>query len=91
VSTAWRTGDGDQDSSSGWQEVFASADAICPWTVRRYRGEDDVDLFYETIAREDVRFLQSKNLKLVPTVFPGFSVSRTFPHHVEIIFKLPVT
>lgn len=75
VSTAWRTGGGDQDSSSGWQEVFASADAICPWTVRRYRDEDDANSFYESVVTEDVRFLQNENIRLVPTVFPGFSVS----------------
>lgn len=75
VSTNWRTSDGDQDPSAGWQETYLAANAICPWTVRRYDDEDTADRFSETVAREDARMLGQKGINYVPTVFPGFSVS----------------
>ncbi|KAF8308698.1 hypothetical protein DL93DRAFT_2170926 [Clavulina sp. PMI_390] len=78
TSTSWRSGDNDQDPTPGWMDTYlSSADAICPWTVRRYNDEDSADHFSNTVVRDDVRFLKansSRKLSYIPTVFPGFSM-----------------
>lgn len=87
VSTNWRTSSGDQDPSPGWQEVFASADAICPWTVRRYHDEQSANAFFDNVVREDIWKLHEKGVKYVPTVFPGFSVRTSAP---EVYLELAI-
>jgi hypothetical protein len=77
VSTHWRhAGSGDQDSRSGWSEVYDSVDAISPWTVRRYTDDTTADRYIADYARKDMMYLKDRRIQYVPTVFPGFSVRR---------------
>jgi hypothetical protein len=75
VSTQWRNpGTGDQDASADWLEVYHSVDAISPWTVHRYGNEESADTYASNTVRDDMKFLEKRGIKYIPTVFPGFSV-----------------
>ncbi|KAH8822899.1 hypothetical protein DL96DRAFT_1619691 [Flagelloscypha sp. PMI_526] len=82
--THWRTSSGDADSNPEFVHVWMNEfDCISPWTVGRFKNEDDVDGFYKGIVRPDIDFIHSANqqnphgkkIDYFPVVLPGGSGS----------------
>ncbi|TFK38727.1 hypothetical protein BDQ12DRAFT_683236 [Crucibulum laeve] len=76
----WRTAEQDADRNREFLDVWLSEfDAISPWTVGRYRTEQDADHFAETKMKEDVELLKKRHeeggrkVDYVPVVLPGGS------------------
>lgn len=79
----WRTATSDADRDPLFLDVWLHEfDAISPWTVGRYRTEEDTDGFYERVAKGDADLLRKraeeghKKVDYVPVVLPGGSVSQ---------------
>ncbi|KIK57177.1 hypothetical protein GYMLUDRAFT_247141 [Collybiopsis luxurians FD-317 M1] len=80
VPTHWRTADGDADRnlefSYMWVDTF---DALSPWTVGRYKNEEDATRFANEIMKGDIDFLNARNrgstdpIDYMPVVLPGGS------------------
>jgi hypothetical protein len=90
----WRTADGDADPDPGFKEVWMKEfDAIMPWTVGRYKDEDeggqegDGQRARENRVAEDMKAIEKwvygmegedrRKVAYVPVVYPGGSVSST--------------
>jgi hypothetical protein len=79
--THWRTLTGDADPNPEYKErVWLTAfDAISPWTVGRYRTEDDADYFWENHMKPDIELLKERaeagyrKIDYIPVVLPGGS------------------
>jgi hypothetical protein len=79
----WRTSVNDADPNPEFLDVWLNEfDAISPWTVGRYRNEDDAYKFSETKIKGDVELLKKRNeegrwrkVDYIPVVLPGASVS----------------
>ena len=71
VPTYWRTCDG--DSQAGFEDVYASMEAISPWLVGRYGNQQDFENYFNGVAMSDLRLTSLRGQGFVPTVFPGFS------------------
>ncbi|KAF8236974.1 hypothetical protein L208DRAFT_1432071 [Tricholoma matsutake] len=84
----WRTADGDADADPGFREVWLREfDAIMPWTVGRYKDEDeggeegDGQRARERRVEEDVKAITKwvsaledrRRIDYVPVVYPGGS------------------
>ena len=81
--THWRTGEGDADRNPEFIDVWLNEfDAISPWTIGRFKTEDEADSFAEEKMKADSDLIQRRNsegrwkrLDYIPVVFPGGSVS----------------
>jgi hypothetical protein len=71
VPSRWRTGT--NDARPGWQEVYASMDAIQPWTVGRYRDEAGADRWRRDFLEPDIAVASGRKQMYIPVVYPGFS------------------
>jgi len=93
----WRTAVGDADRNPEFLDVWLNEfDAISPWTVGRYRNEDDADKFAETNIKGDVELLRKRNeegrwrkVDYIPVVLPGGSVSHGFPIWIIVDVDAP--
>ena len=65
-------GGGDMNVNLGWQKVFSVLDVVSPWSVGRYRTEQD---FTRRLPKldQDRSFVESRGQLFLPVVFPGFS------------------
>ncbi|KAJ2912412.1 hypothetical protein MD484_g8005, partial [Candolleomyces efflorescens] len=79
--THWRTGEGDADRNPEFIDVWLNEfDAISPWTIGRFKTEDEADSFAEEKMKADSDLIQRRNsegrwkrLDYIPVVFPGGS------------------
>ena len=83
---SWRTAEGDADRNPAFLDVWMNDfDAISPWTVGRYRTEQDADSFFEDKMKGDFELIKYHNeqgsarkIDYIPVVLPGGSVSQEF-------------
>jgi hypothetical protein len=73
VPTGWRTGNRDASPDPLLREIVASADAISPWTVGRYRTLAEVGYHAEATWEADLAWCEQRSVEYLPVVFPGFS------------------
>lgn len=73
VPTGWRTQERDGMSNPELHEVLQLADIISPWTVGRYRTQEQVKRHGKEFWRIDNRWCKQRDLDYMPVVFPGFS------------------
>ncbi|KAF6758877.1 xylosidase/arabinosidase [Ephemerocybe angulata] len=81
--THWRTAEGDADRNPEFLNVWLNEfDAISPWTIGRYRTEEEADAFAETKMAADVELIKrhneggrSRRIDYIPVVFPGGSAN----------------
>ncbi|KAG6854198.1 hypothetical protein C0991_009511 [Blastosporella zonata] len=77
----WRTAESDADRNPEFLDVWLNEfDAISPWTVGRYRNEQDADDFAETKMKRDTELIKKRNdegrwrkIDYIPVVLPGGS------------------
>lgn len=86
VAAHWRTHSRDADRNPEFVDMYTNHfDAISPWTIGRYKDEEEADHFAEQVMKGDIEFLKKKNdgaemtgekkIDYIPVVFPGGSVS----------------
>lgn len=81
----WRTSSVDSDTNPEFLDIWLNEfDAIRPWSVGRYKTEQDADDFAEYVMKEDVNLLNRRNaendkrhVEYMPVVYPGSSVCYT--------------
>ncbi|KAK0232671.1 hypothetical protein IW262DRAFT_14074 [Armillaria fumosa] len=76
--THWRTSESDADPDPGFLNVWLNEfDAISPWTVGRYRSDEDIERFAETKMKGDIDLLKrqaengGRKIDYIPVVLPG--------------------
>ncbi|TFK71702.1 hypothetical protein BDN72DRAFT_837263 [Pluteus cervinus] len=76
----WRTAQGDADRNPEFLDVWLNDfDAISPWTVGRYRTDQEADDFAETKMKGDADLLRkradegARKVDYIPVVLPGGS------------------
>lgn len=82
----WRTAESDADRNSEFLDVWLNEfDAISPWTVGRYKNEQDAFQFAESKMKGDMELIKRRNeegnhrkIDYIPVVLPGGSVSANF-------------
>lgn len=72
VPTNWRTGGRDALSDPMLREIVASADAVSPWTVGRYRTPEAVALHAASTWAPDLAWCRERGVEYLPVIFPGF-------------------
>ena len=90
----WRTAQSDADRNPEFLDVWLNEfDAISPWTVGRYRTEQDADNFAETKMKGDSELIKKRNevgrfrkVDYIPVVLPGGSVSLSFSFFFASVF-----
>lgn len=73
VPTGWRNLNRDALSDELLHRIIKQADIISPWTVGRYRTQDEASKHAEKIIKPDIEWASSKDIAYMPVVFPGFS------------------
>ncbi|KAK0245191.1 hypothetical protein EDD85DRAFT_917433 [Armillaria nabsnona] len=78
--THWRTSESDADPDPEFLNVWLNEfDAISPWTVGRYRSDEDIERFAETKMKGDMDLLKrqvdngGRKIDYIPVVLPGSS------------------
>ncbi|KAK0475147.1 hypothetical protein IW261DRAFT_1495730 [Armillaria novae-zelandiae] len=76
--THWRTSESDADPDPGFLNVWLNEfDAISPWTVGRYRSDEDIERFAETKMKGDMDLIKrqaengGRKIDYIPVVLPG--------------------
>ncbi|PFH48275.1 hypothetical protein AMATHDRAFT_65829 [Amanita thiersii Skay4041] len=77
----WRTAEGDADRNPQFLDVWLSQfDAISPWTVGRYKNEEEADRIANDRMKGDMALLKRQNehnegrkIDYIPVVLPGGS------------------
>jgi hypothetical protein len=73
IPSDWRTLQGDSKTDAGWTAVYLGYDVLSPWMVGRFDSEAAASQFYDQTIAPDVALVQSKGLRYLPVIFPGFS------------------
>ncbi|MFM1904047.1 MAG: Choline-sulfatase [Planctomycetota bacterium] len=73
VPTGWRTGTRDAVPDPLLREIVASADAVSPWTVGRYRTPEEASRHAASTWAPDLAWCRERGVEYLPVVFPGFS------------------
>lgn len=73
VPTGWRTGVRDASPDPMLREIVASADAVSPWTVGRYRTPEQASQHAASNWAPDLAWCHERGIEYLPVVFPGFS------------------
>jgi hypothetical protein len=73
VPSGWRTGTHDAVSDPLLREIAASADAVSPWTVGRYRTPEEASRHAASTWAPDLAWCRERGIEYLPVVFPGFS------------------
>ena len=69
----WRTLKADAAKNPGWSEIYWMMDVVQPWTVGRYRTNQDVDAWKKDVLEPDLADLHKHGQVYMPVIFPGFS------------------
>ncbi|HEY8918968.1 MAG TPA: T9SS type A sorting domain-containing protein [Chitinophaga sp.] len=73
VPTYWRTGN--NDSWSGYTQVYNAFDMISPWSVGRFGDNNGADNFAANLIAPDLAYCNTNNIAYQPVLFPGFAWS----------------
>lgn len=73
IPTGWRTQTRDAMTDPQLHAVLKLADIVSPWTVGRYRNQEEVERHMRKHWRPDKRWCDQNELEYMPVVFPGFS------------------
>jgi hypothetical protein len=71
--TGWRTGTRDAVPDPMLQVIAASAQAVSPWTVGRYRTPEQVSAHASARWAPDLAWCRARGIEYLPVIFPGFS------------------
>jgi hypothetical protein len=71
--TNWRTGT--SDTKPGYDQVYAACDMLSPWTVGRYKRDNEVDNYKTNFLIPDKAKLDAGNIAYQPVMFSGFAWS----------------
>jgi len=71
----WRTLTNDARSDADWYKVYASMDAVQPWTIGRYGTPEAADQWKEKMLVGDMELAKRNGQIYMPVIFPGFSWS----------------
>ena len=64
--THWRTSEGDADRNPEFVDVWLTEfDAISPWTIGRYKSEEEAEAFVEAKMQPDVDCGLPRNITYV--------------------------
>ncbi|MBW8886434.1 MAG: xylosidase/arabinosidase [Fibrobacteres bacterium] len=69
----WRRLEQDARTDSGWKAVYASMDAVQPWTVGRYVDIAGADGYRQNSLAPDLALAAADGNAYCPVIFPGFS------------------
>lgn len=73
VPAFWREGVRDGRGGPEWQELYARAHILSPWTVGRFADAAGAEAYLRTTLARDVAFARSRGQEVMPVIFPGFS------------------
>jgi len=73
VPRSWRTSN--DDSKPGFESVYAKFDMISPWTVGRYRTDEEVDSHRNNYLVPDRDYCNARSIAYQPVFYPGFAWS----------------
>lgn len=73
VPTYWRELRNDALKDPALHEVIKLADVVSPWTVGRYRTQEEVTRHEERLLKPDIAWCADAKVDYLPVVFPGFS------------------
>jgi len=69
-------GDWRQNESPNGKRVRAiieKADIVSPWTVGRYNGIEQAELYMQNVNKKDQEWCDARGKDYMPVIFPGFS------------------
>lgn len=69
----WRTLKADAARDASWNAVYKMMDVVQPWTVGRYRTNQQVDDWRKNELEPDLAELSKNGQLYMPVIFPGFS------------------
>ncbi len=73
VPTHWREGKGDSQTGIEWAKVYRSMDIISPWSIGRYKNDEQADRYRDKFLIPDLAETNRYGIEYMPVVFPGFS------------------
>lgn len=73
VPTHWRKGEGDSHPHEGWAKIYRSIDVISPWSVGRYKNDEQANQYRDDFLIPDLAETKACGIEYMPVVFPGFS------------------
>lgn len=98
VPTYWRTGERDAVAAPELRSILKQADVISPWSVGRYRTEEQAQRHAEKIWRADQTWCNESQIDFLPVVFPGFSWrnlkgpdARSIPRNRGVFLKTQIS
>lgn len=69
----WRTLERDAIHDAKLLEVIALANIVSPWSVGRFRKEEDAAARVEPLLKPDIAWCHERGIGYLPVAFPGFS------------------
>ncbi|MDF2541741.1 MAG: hypothetical protein K0S47_1459 [Herbinix sp.] len=84
VPTYWRTGN--NDSRSGFENIYKSLDMISPWSVARFNN-NDLSSFTTNQWQQDFTYCNQNNIAYQPVMWPGSAWSNLQKHRGVIAPK----
>ncbi len=73
VPTHWRSLDRDAKPEPAWTDVYDRLDVLSPWTVGRYRSNQQADQHRSSVQVPDMSWTAARGIHYLPVIFPGFS------------------
>lgn len=73
VPNYWRLGN--HDSKPDFTEAYNSFDMISPWTVGRYKNNEEVEKYYTQFALPDYEYAKQHGIAYQPVMNPGYSTA----------------
>lgn len=73
IPTFWREQTRDSVDDQTFHRILEKCDVISPWTVGRYRNEQQVRRHATEVMEPDLAWARQHRIDYLPVVFPGFS------------------